>query len=136
MKILVKDIPSRGLEIEEQLPPSAIGLDDADLRCVAPLAIKAKIELVGDTVLAKTQAKGIFSLTCGRCLEPIEKEIADEFYFDYPVDKKTDAIDLGEDIRQEMILALPAVALCKENCKGLCAGCGVNLNSEVCKCEK
>ena len=136
MKIIVKDIPSEGLEIDKQITPAEIGLDDTDLICVAPLVIKAKVELIGNTVLAKTQAKGIFSLACARCLEPIQKEIEDEFYFDYPVEKRTDAIDLGEDIRQEIILALPPVVLCKEDCQGLCAGCGVNLNLEKCTCHK
>ncbi len=135
MKIVVKDIPSEGLEISTEVAPAEIGLDDAGFKCIAPLAIKAKIELIGDTVLAKTQAKGIFALNCARCLEPIQKEITDDFYFDYPVDKRTASIDIGEDIRQEMILAVPAVALCREDCKGLCAGCGVNLNNEKCQCS-
>jgi len=26
--------------------------------------------------------------------------------------------------------------LCREDCKGLCPGCGANLNIEPCRCEK
>ena len=26
--------------------------------------------------------------------------------------------------------------LCSEDCKGLCPGCGVNLNHEACRCKK
>jgi uncharacterized protein len=26
--------------------------------------------------------------------------------------------------------------LCNENCKGICAGCGADLNTELCKCPE
>ncbi len=35
-----------------------------------------------------------------------------------------------------IVLNLPTVNLCKEDCKGLCDTCGVNLNNEKCKCTK
>ncbi|MCX5681113.1 MAG: DUF177 domain-containing protein [Candidatus Omnitrophica bacterium] len=45
-------------------------------------------------------------------------------------------MDVGEDIREEIILGFPDKVLCAEECKGLCAGCGANLNNEKCQCKK
>jgi len=43
-------------------------------------------------------------------------------------------IDCTEVIRDTILLAVPMKMLCAEDCYGLCAGCGVNLNTESCRC--
>jgi DUF177 domain-containing protein len=44
-------------------------------------------------------------------------------------------IDLGPLIAEQLILALPSRALCREDCQGLCSRCGTNLNFQKCGCE-
>ena len=44
-------------------------------------------------------------------------------------------IDLTQSIRDSILLAVPVICLCKENCKGICSQCGKNLNQGLCKCE-
>lgn len=44
-------------------------------------------------------------------------------------------IDLRPDLEQEVIMALPQRLLCQETCRGLCHGCGCNLNTNHCDCE-
>ena len=44
-------------------------------------------------------------------------------------------IDLGEILREEVLLAMPMKAVCDEGCKGICSGCGAELNDEECRCE-
>jgi uncharacterized protein len=44
-------------------------------------------------------------------------------------------IDLGEELREEILLALPTQVLCAEDCKGLCPVCGGNRNQVPCQCE-
>ena len=46
----------------------------------------------------------------------------------------TEEINLTPLIREQVLLALPTRPLCSENCRGLCGGCGVNLNDEACVC--
>lgn len=43
-------------------------------------------------------------------------------------------VDIAEDIRAAFILALPIRFLCREDCRGLCAQCGRNLNEGECGC--
>ncbi|HZO82924.1 MAG TPA: DUF177 domain-containing protein [Candidatus Binataceae bacterium] len=44
-------------------------------------------------------------------------------------------IDLAPLITEQLILALPSRALCREDCQGLCPRCGTNLNLYRCGCE-
>jgi uncharacterized protein len=43
-------------------------------------------------------------------------------------------IDLARVVRDEVFLELPMQALCSEDCHGLCASCGKNLNEGACGC--
>lgn len=43
-------------------------------------------------------------------------------------------VDLAAVLREQVDLALPLRALCREDCCGLCAGCGVDLNVDTCRC--
>ncbi len=45
------------------------------------------------------------------------------------------AIDFGDLLRQQILLALPEKKLCGDFCLGLCTTCGASLNSESCTCE-
>ncbi len=46
-----------------------------------------------------------------------------------------DEIDLAPLITEQLLLALPSRALCREDCQGLCPRCGTNLNLRRCGCE-
>jgi uncharacterized protein len=45
-----------------------------------------------------------------------------------------DRLDLSAWARDALALTLPEKILCREDCAGLCAGCGANLNIERCRC--
>ena len=136
MKVVIKDITARGLELFERIEADAIGLSSDDLQCLTPLTITAKITRVENTVLAHIHIQGRYSFLCARCLETSESGLSQEFNLDYAIEKGLEFIELSEDIRQEIILSFPAKILCKDDCKGICPGCGVNLNKEQCTCKK
>ncbi len=75
--------------------------------------------------------------TSGTCRHPqasteAEREIEeDDLETSYYRD---DQIDLNELMREQFYLALPMKPLCREDCKGLCAQCGTNLNTGTCDC--
>jgi uncharacterized protein len=43
---------------------------------------------------------------------------------------------LEDVLREQVLLALPLKAICREDCKGLCPHCGRNLNQELCNCAE
>ncbi|MDR1409860.1 MAG: DUF177 domain-containing protein, partial [Oscillospiraceae bacterium] len=44
-------------------------------------------------------------------------------------------LDLTEAVREELYLQLPSKLLCTPDCRGLCLGCGANLNHTICTCK-
>jgi uncharacterized protein len=52
----------------------------------------------------------------------------------FPIDEHH-LVDLTEAIRQQVLLNIPMVTLCKEECAGLCSQCGHDLNLGPCDCE-
>ncbi len=136
MKISIKDIKPEGIEVSGQIAADLVGLTPKDEGYfTAPFAVQAKVNRAGNTVLAKTKVRSKYRSVCARCLADVDKDWNGNFLFDFPVDKQTEAVELDEDIRQEVLLNLPPRVLCKEDCKGICPGCGADLNNEKCKCQ-
>jgi len=83
---------------------------------------------------------------CARCLKefeyPVHKQISailteggegenPDGYF-----LQGDKVDAEEIVVTEFILDMDDRLVCDEGCKGLCQGCGADLNSEACTCKK
>ena len=64
--------------------------------------------------------------------ELANEENEDEWVFDL----KGDSADLEEIVRTVFVLSMDSRMLCKPDCKGICGGCGRNLNVEPCICQK
>ena len=99
--------------------------------------------------------KGSMMLECTRCLTAVPRPIdiaftdtfrtAEEMSSDSetglaPTELTADVLpdgtlDLGEVLREQLILSIPAQTFCKDDCKGLCGRCGANLNLGECRCE-
>ncbi len=86
---------------------------------------------------------------CRRCLDSFERQIEVDITLlfapsdlleeddgeTYRLEIGVGEIDLGPYLREEVILAIPSFAECRVDCRGLCAGCGENLNESECKCS-
>lgn len=93
------------------------------------------VELVGKTVIAKAGIHSAYETRCVRCLAAIDGKLdMPNFQVVLQIEKE-DTIDLTENIREDIILALSTEFLCKDTCKGLCFHCGKNLNKEKCACK-
>jgi uncharacterized protein len=75
----------------------------------------------------KSEYKMIYLL---RSIEGAEEEINITY-----LSPDTHIIDISKDVRDYMILSTPMKRLCKEDCKGLCAKCGADLNEKQCDCN-
>ena len=84
---------------------------------------------------------------CRRCLVvtsvPIDAEVAVMFVEDeepddpsqYRIPPGSSVIELGEAVREELILATGSYTVCREDCQGLCTYCGTDLNKSTCECQ-
>ncbi len=86
---------------------------------------------------------------CDRCASDFDRdveipidvvlvtELADEENEDEGVFNLVgDSADLDEIVRTVFVLNVDSRLLCKPDCKGICGGCGKNLNVESCVCKK
>jgi len=135
IKISVRDVSSKGVDIDQTIPKEGIGLSDEEIDLRSPIQVKAHLERKGDVVMAQTTVRADFGTICSRCLEDLHGYRTHDYHFDFEISQAMEYIDLGEEIRQEMIMANPERILCKHDCKGICPKCGVNLNLEQCKCK-
>ena len=85
---------------------------------------------------------------CRRCLKPVTGrlqahvremyrprtvgEADDEDEDTYPL--SGEQLDLRPLVRDAILLDLPIAPLCREDCRGLCATCGADLNDGPCNC--
>ncbi len=136
MKISVRETSCDPVEFEGVLSAQAFQDQGLGVRCDDPVQIKAIAQKTANVLTVQAQAMATFSFDCSRCLEPFDEEIQRDFMFHYPIDPSIVDIDLGEEIRQELIAGFQLRTLCQENCRGLCAHCGVDLNKETCECHK
>jgi uncharacterized protein len=87
-------------------------------------------------------------LSCRRCLADATVHVQDEAHVifaesgseetDDPdvqvLDERSYQIDLRPTIREQWLLNVPAFAVCREECKGICPTCGKDLNEGPCDC--
>jgi uncharacterized protein len=135
IRISVRDIPASGLDIDQSIPKEDIGLSsqEADIRSL--LNVKAHLEKTNNFIIANTCIQAQFGHTCVRCLEKLYSTQERSYKFDFEINPEIEFIDLGEEIRQEIIMSNPVRVLCGKDCKGICPKCGVNLNIEQCQCK-
>lgn len=82
--------------------------------------------------------------SCDRCLTQVVKQIElpfeQVFYKDEAEEDEyvytNSLLNVTKAVCDEVILSAPSLFLCKDDCKGLCPKCGVNLNEVVCSCNK
>ena len=121
--------------------PEGIGNDIIGVRPASPIALDLRLESVVDGVLVTGIATVTVTGECGRCLEPTEDFLeldVQELYL-YPGAEPDDdeasrlegeLLDLEPLVRDEVVLELPFIPLCRDDCAGLCQVCGANLNAD------
>jgi uncharacterized protein len=156
--IEIPRIPPEGLAIDETLDPAGVHLEDDDELVLTRGRLRCRVEIVdGSTVHVRGDLEGRVTVECGRCLDHYPVDIGqrmDLFYLprlaDRPEDEEEEVelddhdvvvgyyegekLDLGEVVREQLLLALPLKRLCRQDCRGLCPSCGRNRNTESCAC--
>ena len=131
MKIQVNRVPKEGLRLETTYDPSALDMARADAHPAAPISVLAFVRKEEQELLVEAAIRCVLECTCARCLTCFESVIKKECLFNYDVSARQ-VVDVTDDVRQELLLDYPMVPVCQEDCRGLCARCGQNLNESDC----
>ncbi len=109
-----------------------------------PVVVTGEVRnIAGMLLLDFTAASSLHSI-CDRCLKPFDDPRSVTCSYALVEDEDNDGIilleegcvDVGDLARTAFILEMDTKTLCSEGCKGICPGCGVDLNQGSCTCQK
>lgn len=120
------------------------------------LELKVSVTFSGSSLIVSGALETSVGMNCARCLKDFKHKFETNFTESFSFIEKIETGDSREDlsaetanklvvrgdylyleeyIRQLIILAQDHSALCKHDCEGLCAGCGLDLNESNCSCQ-
>jgi len=165
MEILIEQIKEDGLVFEfdksvETFPVLAEMVANGECEFAVPIRTAVRALRIGDMVEIDGDVETSVRLPCSRCLQQFETHLKSHFAFTCmrratdviedtePKEIELSAEDMGivyfqgekinlkDTIQEQVIMEFPLRALCKQDCKGLCPGCGADLNEDLCDCDR
>ena len=162
MLISIKELELQKIDFAEEIRPGIIDLGP-DLVQKNTLKTSGRAELVaehrgGKNIVEDIRIVARFAVSievqCARCLEPVPGDFSGDFdllYRPLGIDFRKeeasiseaeteigyytgDGLALEDMLKEQILLAVPLKAVCRENCRGFCPHCGKNLNAEQCSC--
>ena len=129
-----------------------LGIDIEDTKFFGPVKCTVEVDNKLERFTVRGRAKASMETVCSRCGCFFKKNINADFDHKYVKGNFTEEgqlnkegleeellqgeeLDLGDDVRQAVLLDAFENAVCSEKCKGICPGCGKNLNKTKCACE-
>ena len=130
--------------------PEGMGVALARVAAGSPIELDLRLESVLEGVLVTGTADLAVVGECARCLDPLEWDEAvdiSELFAYPPTDARgaivaepadddeplpmlhDDCVDLEPTLRDAIVLGLPLSPLCRDDCAGLCAECGIRLDA-------
>jgi len=157
MRIEVEKLNEAGAPFAARYAPEELELEDELTRLVSEAKLEGRASKWREQVRLRGIIDASVEVRCDRCVAPVVIPVNADFDVTYVPEEvlKTDAeatelqeddltfatyegdeLDLEELAREQLLLALPARHLCREDCKGLCPTCGEDLNTQTCGCER
>ncbi|HDP25897.1 MAG TPA: DUF177 domain-containing protein [Deltaproteobacteria bacterium] len=156
IRIIPETIGEAGLERDVSICPEVVQgvLDNTDLSVTDPFHVHFVIEKFIERIHVSVDVIGSVHTLCSRCLAPMTQDVNLHLNSDYlsaasdmqgNLEAQRQAretgyyrkeIQLGEYIVSELVLSLPIIYLCSQDCKGLCSNCGTSLNEGPCACSQ
>lgn len=155
MRIELDKLEEQSAKFAHTYGADELSLDDEYARLTEPPQIAGRINRSGHEVRLRGRITARAEVDCDRCLKVVTVPIETGYDVTYVpasdyVEQSTaelqeedlalsvyedELIDIDELVREQVLLAIPARALCTEDCKGLCPVCGANRNDTPCDCE-
>ena len=146
MEMAKRDEP---LRLEQDINMGSLLVKRRDVLKHSPIHAELKANLIGDILHVNGHLSGEIVFACSRCLQEVKQSIRVPFQEAFSQDKQFDDESNEDDVfyiadkefeidpypEATFLLDIPFVALCKEDCQGLCPQCGVNRNEESCACK-
>ncbi len=128
--------------------PEHLGLGENFTKQVS---VDVMLDKASREISLKVKAVASGRFVCDRCVDEFNRDVAASYRMVYIYDERdkggyvddevhiihegTSFIDLRDDMRQFLMLAVPLKILCSNQCNGLCPHCGRNRNHGTCSCK-
>lgn len=153
----IEDIPEEGLDFQVDMERSHFHIDQSDCCLSQDVKVQGTLNKYGEEIYFKGRIETELTLICSRCLEkfqsPVKSKVEAHFVpeetagspgleveiHSADIEKefyKEKRIAITQPVHDQILLAVPVICLCKEDCKGLCSNCGKNLNQGDCACAE
>jgi|SRR5687767_1797642 len=145
----IRSLESQAAHVDGQLAPDDPVWEAGDARPEKPIRIEGRLSAAGPSrFYFSGRISGETLIPCRRCLTEVGVKVDEEAHFIfssegddasddpdvYPFDANAMALDLRPAVREAWLLSAPGFVLCREDCKGICASCGTDLNAGTCDC--
>ena len=122
---------------EGETSPDVIGLEENEfVESRGGIVYKLKIQALGTELLVRGSVAQMFICRCALCDVSFDLEVKEADFIDsFEISEENAFPDLTNALREAIILNLPAYPRCRESCKGLCNTCGIDQNTNDCKCN-
>ena len=151
LSVDLRSLGTQAAQVEGELAPDDAIWVEGDVLPATPVVVTGRLSGAGEGRYYFTgHFEGTATAECRRCLAEVSVTAADDVQclfvegsdedgLDddpdvYPIEARARAIDLRPAVREAWLLAVPAFALCREDCRGLCPTCGVDRNTTPCAC--
>ncbi|MEJ2041274.1 MAG: DUF177 domain-containing protein [Desulfosarcinaceae bacterium] len=163
IRLEISKIPPQGMTIQREVAADAWPVlkqlaESGECIFGGPIRFDLRVYPEPDLIVVTGGFEAHATLVCSRCLaafeSPLEqrfmlrygREITQDLHGDDPeeIELTADQIGVGyyegeeialdDALQEQVVLALPFKPLCREACKGICPGCGADLNHESCIC--
>jgi uncharacterized protein len=149
LRVDLRELARGPVETRGELKQDDPALEGLDIALREPVVVSGRLQAIGEGRFywhgkATTVAQG----ECRRCLTPVSPAVSLEIGAlftqeaeavddpdSYAVAPDATEVDVTQAVREELMLAAPRYAVCREDCKGLCPQCGKDLNAGPCGCE-
>ncbi|GGG12698.1 YceD family protein [Paenibacillus abyssi] len=152
MLIRIQEMLSKGtrVPIHTTMNVDELLKNNKDVLKAGPLDIRLEASAEEKVVKVEGELAIDLELACSRCLEPTHEHVDIPFFERFQTLKaadgeeedediikvKEDKVDLTPYVEESLLLHVPFIPLCQENCQGLCPQCGTNLNEHQCGCAR
>lgn len=97
-----------------------IDLDEEFVKAFAPMRYRFNAQLFGTELLVRGRLEQDFDLVCSRCGKDFDTTIkVEDFTVSFEISAKDQFVDLTNEARECIILAIPTFPLCDESCPGI-----------------
>lgn len=110
--IPLENFPEGGMRCSGEADSSILGLDTASMRCAGAIRYDLEAQLYDTELLVRGKVSVPFIMRCDRCLDEFEHTVeVQELALSYAV-QDLPLVDITEEVREELILALPDYPKC------------------------